>query len=34
MGHAFMELEVLGPRKEILPGESACHTERLKLAKL
>ena len=34
MGNVFMELEVLGTRKEIQPGESACHTERLKLAKL
>ncbi len=31
MGQKFMELEVLGIRKEILPGESACHTERLNL---
>lgn len=34
MGNVFMELEVLGIRKEIAPGESATHTERLMLTKL
>ena len=34
MGDKFMELEVLGTRREILPGEEACHTEYLKLVKL
>lgn len=34
MGEKFMELEVLGVRKELLPGESACHTELLKVTPL
>jgi hypothetical protein len=34
MGAKFMELEALGIRKEILPGESACHTERLTVERI
>lgn len=30
----FMELEVLGARQEILPGQAACHTELLTLTRL
>lgn len=34
MGEKFMELEVLGAEKEILPGESVGHTELLNLSPL
>ncbi len=33
MSNKFLELEALGIRTEILPGEAACHTERIKLEK-
>lgn len=34
MSKQFLELEVLGVKTEIRPGEAACHTERIKLEKL
>jgi hypothetical protein len=34
MSKQFLELEVLGVKTEILPGEAACHTERILMEKL
>jgi len=34
MSKQFLELEVLGVKTEILPGQAACHTERILMEKL